>query len=242
MNTAHPFKHIRYWLKQKLNWLTFPISGGPLKGYRFGLFTSSRFLRGTYGATERQVMESILNKGDVVLDVGAHIGYFTLLASHTVSRDGNRAGRVFAFEPLPLNLAYLKRHLSANGIKNVKVYPAAVGLENGWQSFDLAGGSGRGSLSAHDGNNMLRVQVLRLDSLFEKGEISNPHFMKMDIEGAEGEALKGARNMLVTCRPTILLSVHGQAVQEECEAFLKDIGYRWSYVMVSTLLARHSDT
>ena len=241
MNTGDLFKRVRYWVKQKLNWLTVPICGGPLKGYRFGLFTSSRFLRGTYGDIERPVMESIINTGDVVLDVGAHIGYLTLLASHMVSRDGNRDGRVFAFEPLPLNIAYLKRHISANSIKNVKVYAAAVGLEKGWQSFDLAGGSGRGSLSARVGGNRLRVQVLRLDSLFEKGEISNPNFMKMDIEGAEGEALKGARNMLVTCRPAILLSVHGQAVREECEAFLKDLGYQWSYIMGSTLLARHSD-
>lgn len=241
MNTGDPIKRVRYWVKQKLNWLTVPICGGPLKGYRFGLFTSSRFLRGTYGDIECEVMDGIIKKGGVVLDVGAHIGYFTLLASHMVGRDGNREGKVYAFEPLPLNLTYLKRHLSANRIDNVKVFSAAVGYEDSWQSFDLAGGSGRGSLSARDGDNRLRVQVLRLDSLFEKGEISSPNFVKMDIEGAEGEALKGAQKMLETCRPTILLSVHGQAVQEESEAFLKNIGYQWEYIMGSTLLAKHRE-
>ena len=234
MSDSDILKKIRYWLKQKLNWLTIPISVGPLKGYRFGLLTSTRFLRGTYGRTESKAMDGIVKKGDVVLDVGAHIGYFTLLASHMAGREG----KVFAFEPLPLNLAYLNRHIRANRIENVRVFPAAVGYENSWQSFDLSGGSGRGSLTEGGGKELLRVQVLSLDMLFEEGEIAGPDFVKMDIEGAEGKALKGARKMLEACRPVILLSVHGQAVQEECEAFLNELGYQWEYIMPSTLLAR----
>jgi len=239
MNTRNELKRIRYWVKQRLTWLTVPIFGGPLKGYRFGLFTGTRFLRGKYGDIEYDVMDGIIKPGHVVLDVGAHIGYFTLLASHMVSRVGNTEGKVFSFEPLPMNLAYLKRHLRTNRIKNVKVFPAAVGFEDCWKSFNIAGGSGRGSLSNHAEGNYLRVRVLSLDSLFDRGEITEPDFIKMDIEGAEGEALKGARKMLDACRPTILLSVHGQLVQYECETLLKEIGYQWSYIMPSALLARH---
>lgn len=213
MSSSDNMKRFRYWLKQKMNWLTVPISGGPLKGYRFGLFTSTRFIRGTYGDIECNAMLGIIKSGDIVLDVGAHIGYFTLFFSHMVGRDGNRDGKVFAFEPLPLNLTYLRRHLNVNGVKNVKVFPAAVGLENSRQSFDLAGGTGRGSLSTRKEGNLLRVQVLSLDSMYAQGEISGPDFIKMDIEGAEGEALRGARKMLEKCRPTILLAVHGQSVQ-----------------------------
>jgi len=226
-------KRLRYWVKQLLSWVLVPIQGGPIKGYRFGLFTGTRFIRGTYHRNEAERIERLANAGDVVFDIGAHVGYYTVLASRIV---GDR-GRVFAFEPLPLNLEYLNRHIRANRLTNVTVFDAAVGSTEGWLSFDIGKGSGRGRLNANSDNTSLQVQVLKLDALFRAGRLPSPNLIKMDIEGGEAEALKGAAVMLSQCYPIIILSTHGPAVKIECESFLASLGYRLSYLSKSNLCA-----
>ena len=226
-------KRLRYWIKQRLSWVLVPIQGGPIKGYRFGLFTGTRFIRGTYHRHEAERIERLANAGDVVFDIGAHVGYYTVLASRVV---GDR-GRVFAFEPLPLNLEYLNRHIRSNRLTNVTVFDAAVGSTEGRRPFDIGKGSGRGRLDANSDNTLTQVQVLKLDALFREGRLPCPNLIKMDIEGGEAEALRGATVMLSQCCPIVLLSTHGPAVKIECKSILASLGYRLSYLSKSDLCA-----
>ena len=227
-------KRLRYKLKHLLSWVLVSIWAGPLKGYRFGLFTGSRFVRGTYGGDEVSLLARLIKPGDVVFDVGAHVGYYSMLASHIVG-----TGKVVSFEPLPLNLKYLKRHVRANKLANVEVIAAAVGRREGWLSFDAdaEGGTGRGRLKPGASESAMRVRVHSIDELFRAGRLPRPNFIKMDIEGAEGDALHGAVSVLRDCRPTILLSVHGREVHLECESLLKELGYRLKPFCHSDLIA-----
>jgi FkbM family methyltransferase len=224
-------KRFRYKLKQWLSWVLVPIWRGPLQGYRIGLFTGSRFVRGTYGGDEADMLARLIKPGDVVFDVGAHVGYYSMLASHIVGR-----GRVFSFEPLPLNLKYLNQHVRANRLSNVEVIAAAVGRAEGWLSFDTGPGTGRGRLNAANESTM-RVRVHSIDELLRAGRLPRPNFIKMDIEGAEVDALRGAAGALRDCRPTILLSTHGREVRLECESLLRELGYRLQPFGHSDLIA-----
>jgi FkbM family methyltransferase len=164
-------------------------------------------------------------------DVGAHVGYFTLIASRIIGT----SGKVYAFEPLSMNLAYLHRHRRANRLENVTILPVAVGRVEETRSFQSACGSGRGRLVLDRGGRSVRV--VALDELWKRGEIPPPNLIKMDIEGFEGDALRGAAEILARFRPTILLSTHGDAAKEDCEAYLGRLGYRFSYFKQSTIIA-----
>lgn len=231
-------KRLRYWLKQRLSWVVVPIRSGPLKGLWFGVFTGIRFLRGNYGKGEDNTIAQLIKRGDIVFDIGAHVGYITMLASRLVG-----PGKVVAFEPSPLNLAYLTRHVHINHMTNVEVFTTAVGLHQGQTSFDMTGrGTGRGRMTSNIDNNQPQVQVSALDDLYEQGRLPDPNLIKMDVEGAEGDALRGAAKMLARCHPTILLSVHGPQAKQDCESYLSSLGYEFSYIKPSTMIAKPATT
>lgn len=92
------------------------------------------------------------------------------------------------------------------------------------------------------GNNQPQVQVSSLDDMHDQGRLPDPNFIKMDVEGAEGDALRGATKMLARCHPTILLSVHGPQAKQDCETYLHSLGYEFSYIKPSTMIARPART
>jgi FkbM family methyltransferase len=226
-------KAIRHWFKSRLAWVQVSILGGPLKGNRIGLFAGARFIKGNYGGEEAQLFLRQLKPGDIVLDVGAHVGFYTLLASRIV----HTTGKVIAFEPSRMNLKYLREHIRVNNLQNVQIFESAVGRKEGWLSFDCNRGTGTGRLDFNSSSGE-RVRVCSLDELYRRGMIPAPTFIKMDIEGAEVEALPGAAELIWQYRPTILLSTHGKDVRATCEKFLRDLGYDLTSVDDGLLLAK----
>src|SRR6266436_706615 len=114
-------------LRWPLQWIpqdaVVPILQGPCAGMRWivGSSTHGCWL-GSYEYEKRKLFEELVGPGDVVYDIGAHVGFYTLLASVLVGH----TGRVVAFEPSPRNLAYLRRHLAMNRLNNVTVVEGAV--------------------------------------------------------------------------------------------------------------------
>lgn len=224
---SNSLKKFRYYLKSQLLWVRVPIKSGHLKGYWWSLFTGIRFLRGDYHLNETEEMIRLINPDDVVYDVGAHIGYYSLIASRKVaehySADRRIGGHVFAFEPLPVNLKALQFHVNANKIENITIVPYAVSSESGQSTFDIAaGGTGRGRLNS-SGN--IRVITITLDSWVFKQNNPPPNFIKIDVEGGEVDVLKGASELLKRYSPKIFLATHGEEIREECETFLRAQGY-----------------
>ncbi len=151
-------------------------------------------------------------------DVGAHVGFYTLLASVLVGPEG----RVLAFEPVPRNLGFLRRHVQMNGCDNVTITAAAVGEHAGSGRFGFGPSSQMGYL---DAKGHLEVSVVSLDGIVAAGSPS-PDLIKMDIEGGEYRALRGARRVLESARPTLVLATHGPEVHEQCVGPLTSSGYR----------------
>jgi FkbM family methyltransferase len=196
-----------------------PILSGPLRGWRWviGSATHGAWL-GTYEREVQRLFQQSLRPGDVCFDVGANVGFYTLLASRLV---GER-GTVVAFEPLPRNLGYLRRHLEANRIRNVRLLPVAVSDRGGTAHFAEGNGPAMGSLAESGG---LEVQTVTLDQLVASGELPAPSFVKIDVEGAEDAVLTGAAGLLRAHHPTILLSTHGYRHHQTCWSRLKEFGY-----------------
>jgi FkbM family methyltransferase len=196
-----------------------PILRGPLAGlsWRLGRGKVLRVLLGTYEPAQTERFVDLVRPGAQVLDVGAHVGYYTLLSA----RLAGSSGRVAAFEPSPANLAALKANVAGNRLANVTIVEAAVAGAVGTACFDLAHGSGTGHLTAAAG---LEVPTVALDGWCAAHEFA-PDVIKMDIEGAEAEALPAAVETLRRCRPVLLLSTHGLDVEASCRAFLGDLGY-----------------
>ena len=161
---------------------------------------------GTYEPHELRLFASLLRPGDTVLDVGANLGLYSVLAGLIVGA----GGQVHAFEPFPAMVAKLQRNLALNGLTNVTVVPKALAARAGEGSLYLAGEPGSNSLTPGPGfAGALAVPLIDLDGYLEAAGVTQPvRAMKMDIEGAELMALRGADRLLSQHRPALLLEVN----------------------------------
>jgi FkbM family methyltransferase len=215
-------------LRSPLGWIPkqtqMTVLQGKLKGKQWIVGSSQHGCwLGSYEQDKQKLLEQTVPVGGIVFDLGAHVGFHTLLAAELVGA----AGQVFAFEPMPQNLSYLNQHLQLNQIHNVTVINAAVSDQEGIAYFDLAASSFHGHL-AKQGN--LQVRTVSLDDLIAKGEIPVPDYIKMDVEGAEVTALAGMKTMLETAHPTLVLATHGDEIQKQCRAYLTELGYKFRVI------------
>lgn len=201
----HPIAGRIIWSPLKLvpKGAALPIVTGPLRGRKWVL--SSTFRSAWLGLMEydKQLLFRRLAKpGAVVYDVGANVGFYTLLASVLVGPQG----KVFAFEPLPRTIDILRRHVRINDLANVTIFAGAVSDHEGTARFDAGAIPEMGHLSD---KGEFEVQLFQLDALLAAGRIAPPALMKIDVEGAEVDVLTGAKHILDTHRPHILLATHG---------------------------------
>jgi FkbM family methyltransferase len=203
-----------------------PIVKGTLKGKKWLLYAGGKILRlmfSTYEPEQTELFEKHIKPGNVIFDVGAHAGYYTLMSSVLVGP----GGKVFAFEPNPDNYHNLDKHVKINRIANVVLMECAVGNENGYSLFEFGSGSGTGHLSKE---GTIKVKTVRLDD-FALGNNVKPDFIKIDTEGAEMLVLTGAKHLLSVNRPVIFLSTHGDEVHKQCCSFLQNISYRFEPII-----------
>lgn len=146
-----------------------------------------------------KIMEKILKPGDIVVDIGAHIGEYTLIAAYLVKP----AGIVYAIEPQPECVNYIRQNCEINGLKNVKVYQLAVGDRSGSVSFKRDPRSW-GGLVVSDGGN-LSVQSVRLDDFAERVGLKNIAFIKIDAAGNELAVLNGGTSLFTQPNPPIIV-------------------------------------
>jgi FkbM family methyltransferase len=201
------------------------IAHGRAAGLRFNAGGGNAgYALGTSEPAVQDVFAQLVKKGQVVYDIGANAGFYTVIAARLVGP----SGQVFAFEPLPANLALIDHNVQLNGFANVTGLPFAIGRARGSASFTLGFDSTRGGLTsvhAEPGTNgTIEVAVRALDDLIAEGVVAPPDVIKMDIEGAEVEALHGALTTLAERRPSLLIEIHGTGA--ELEPLLVAHGYR----------------
>lgn len=174
---------------------------------------------GRYEMVKRLAVEKGVKRGDVFYDIGANVGYFSLLAAKLSAPDG----KVVAFEPLPRNIAFIQRHITLNKLQDrITVIEAAVSDHSGTAFFDLDISTSKGHI-AQEGQ--LEVKLVCLDELVKAGMIPLPDVMKIDVEGAEAEVLRGAMHTLQACHPLLYLDTHQREAHYQTLEILTRLGY-----------------
>lgn len=193
------------------------------------------FVSGLYEPSTAVLLQRLLAPGAIFLDVGAHAGIFTLLASRLVG-DG---GRVVSFEPSDRERARLEEHVAINELQNVTIVAAAVADREGEGTLQVAtarygGLNTLGHRFAYEGVDrvaVVSVPVITLDRFAAREHLDRVDVIKLDIEGAECAALRGAAALIRACRPVLIIEVVSAALvangstREQLEQVLRELGY-----------------
>jgi FkbM family methyltransferase len=173
-------------------------------------------IRGHYEQGEAAYVRRSVQPGQTVLDIGANIGFFTV----TMAAQVGTSGHVYAYEPLDYNVALLNRSLAENQMQTrVTVQQVALSDKPGVTRMllhsQLANSGGVQLFAAQadipEGHETREVPLVTLDTADVRRPVS---FIKIDIEGAEPLALRGARQLLQTDRPTVLSEIHPQLIRK----------------------------
>jgi FkbM family methyltransferase len=149
-------------------------------------------------------------KGDVVIDIGAHIGLFSVCASQLTGE----TGKVYAFEPAPKTNNLLKHTITINKMQNtIHSRKEAIGEADGVTFFNISDleADNSNSLVAYKTDRELRkveINLMSIDSFVSKYTLNKVNFIKIDAEGYELDVLKGAQQTLKTLKPTVILALH----------------------------------
>ena len=224
-----------HWVK-RVPWVPFPVRlpfGGWWLAADDGV--GHHILSADYEAAEWRFVAVFLQPGMTVLDVGAHHGFYSVLASKRVGS----TGQVVAFEPSPRERKKLRWHLRLNRCKNVQLERFALGNQAGEAEMFLVEGKETGCNSLRppqvsEPTRVVSVPLTTLDTYLCQQGIQRVDFLKLDVEGAELSVLKGAMELLLRHpRPVILAEVQDIRTKpwgypaKEIVRCLCDIGFLW---------------
>lgn len=206
---------------------------GALQGYRMCI-DWNRYRSFIYGTWEPKVIHAVtetVKAGMTVIDIGAHIGYYSLFFTRCVGPHG----RVFAFEPLPGNFTLLQKNVQLNNLLNVQTLNQAVFSRT--QEIDITApddqpNPGSGSLTSETGDKNYHVKAISMDD-FCKDHDLRPDVLKIDVEGSEYDVLVGAKETIGRCRPSLLIELHhfdGNLAAVPVPQMLVDWGYQIQWI------------
>jgi len=176
------------------------------------------YVAGSFEPNEFAFLDRTLRRGMTFLDIGANDGLYTLFAAARVGR----RGRVVAFEPSSRERRILERNTRRNRLRNVTVVPVALADRAGEATLQIApalhGGHNTLGGFAHAGVEAIaseQVAVEPLDAVAERLGVDKVDAIKIDVEGAEVKVLDGARRVLMTSRPLLLIEANDEALRKQ---------------------------
>ena len=205
------------------------IAAGAAKGLRIILDLQSEkdYWLGTYESDLGAAARKLIQPGDVVYDVGANVGYVSLLSA----RLSGITGKIFAFEALPVNVDRLRKNISINAFESRIIVTHAAVIDTVQPVTFLThpsgamgkalGSAGRDELY----NGRITVPGLALDTFVYGENHPAPDVIKIDIEGGEGSALAGMPRLLAEKRPILLIELHGEKAARQVWKYLRQHNY-----------------
>jgi len=167
-----------------------------------------------YGYYEKSVgstIISLLTPTSTLIDIGANIGYFSLLAAKI-----SPTVKVIAFEPVSYLFNALTKNIELNNFKNIQAVNAAIGDENGSNPIYLSSIENRGMSSFQKPENysgqIEMVNIFTLDNWIADNSINRVDLIKIDVEGYELSVLKGMAKTIITFKPNILLELNPETL------------------------------
>jgi FkbM family methyltransferase len=203
------------------------VNAGPATGLQFEITlpADKAVWSGTYETTFASALAESVRRGDVCYDIGGYRGFM----SGVMALAG--ASKVIVFEPLPANQRALKRLRELNGDLAIEIQAIAVGGVDGEIALQVMPDTSMGKLATSAFQTEVRrqseiqVEIRKIDSLVESGEIPSPNLMKIDVEGAEMDVLSGASVVIERSRPKIFLEAHSAELQAACSRELAKQDY-----------------
>jgi len=203
-----------------------------------------------YGNWEPAATQAILShakRGMCAFDIGAHLGYYSLLLAKCVGP----VGRVVSFEPSPVNLRTLQRNILINNLDNVELINLAVFSKSGMIEMSVSPtdtASGDWSISRRANGDSIQVETISIDQFCEANQVL-PDFLKIDVEGAEHDVLMGGRETIGRSKPIMLIELHhfeGDLAANRVPDLLSKWNYRIQWLekwpQTSQILAQPSST
>lgn len=204
------------------------VNAGPAAGLRFEvtLPLDKAVWSGTYEPEFTAAIVAAIPTGGVCYDIGGYRGY----VSGAMALAG--ASRVLVFEPLPANQNALRKLRQLNQRLPIEIMPMALGNGDGRVSLQIMPDSSMAKLASSSFQrhasfqDEIEVDLHRIDSLVEAGSIPAPDLMKIDVEGAELDVLRGAARTMAKQRPRVFLEAHSRDLEQACRREFSQLGYR----------------
>jgi FkbM family methyltransferase len=219
------------------------------KGHGKGLIwtheiSDLRYLTGDYEPEIAQYISLKASDGFSFIDIGANAGYYSLLAASKVKDDSQV---ILAIEPMEQNIVQIKNHIALNKLSHIKVLPFAVSDSNRELEFsatdNLAANTYNSESAFFQNAPKIKIQAKSLDTICTDYTFKKL-LLKIDVEGAEADVLKGASHILETTRPEIILATHEchvKGVEQTCLKILHEAGYRCSVIDDQKFVAGQQD-
>ncbi|MFZ1371312.1 MAG: FkbM family methyltransferase [Ferruginibacter sp.] len=186
-----------------------------INGHRLRLPTRYfKYFPETYEADNFAFLHETCKPGAVIIDIGAHIGLFSVIAAQVAGK----TGKVYAFEPAPGTYALLQKTVSINHAGTViETFQKAVGKANGKITFfvsDNRADNSNSLVNYKDDRSLhgIDVAVTSIDDFVREKNISRLDFIKIDVEGAEYDTLLGAVHTLKHVRPACIVAIHPEPI------------------------------
>jgi FkbM family methyltransferase len=199
------------------------VGAGPAKGLLLTFDETSAVWAS--GKTELDVQEAfarLVRPGFILFDIGANIGFFTLLGARLVGPSGT----VVAFEPHPENCKRLRRNVELNRFSNVVIVEQAVSDASGSRLLDTSNPATASlvDVGPYGAEGLVRVEATSLDDYLEPQPRLGPDIVKIDAEGHEVEIVRGMGATLKRTTPVLICELHHRS--EEFAAAVELVGYQ----------------
>ena len=204
------------------------ISSGNLKGFQcyLDLKTEKDFWLGTYEVQLQKALKNFVHEGEIGYDVGANIGYMSLMMASIVGEHGH----IFAFEAFEQNVQRMQKNITVNQLESrITVYHKAVIDTTKNVTFFIGPSHETGKADGSAGRKdvdykaAITVEGISLDDFVFRDGNPEPNIIKMDVEGGEVLALPGMRRILKEIKPTVFLEIHGpEAAEKAYETFIEN--------------------
>jgi FkbM family methyltransferase len=216
------------------------IQGGEGAGLKLKQPQNLDYISGTSEIPVQQALTRHLRPGEVFYDIGANMGFFSLIAGKHVGP----TGCVCSFEPVAENAASVRENSRLNGLQNVRLFEAAVGRNSGTAELLLTEWDGGGSLSTSAVKpsapvSRRNVRVVALDDFIPAENLPRPDFVKIDVEGVELEVMQGMSKTIAESKPVLLYEVDDGKKQsferrwKELDDYVAAFGYHITHLKPS---------
>ena len=218
------------------NNISLPILLGPLKGFRWisgaaaGEAKGLSILFNLVESEQLKIAQKKIKHHHICFDIGANLGLYSLLFSRY-------SKLVYSFEPLPRNICYLYQNLIKNKVKNTIIVPMGVANSNKLYGFIKGNNFATGKINE---NGSQPISLVSLDNFIEYYK-TYPDIIKIDVEGAELEVLKGLEKTFLKIKPIIFLSTHYDDLKKKCFKMLKNKGYNHFFPLDSNIISKANE-